>query len=159
MAIRVSSPRFIGRSDELATIGRAIDRAGTGDGHFLLVSGEAGVGKTRLIEAASDTARRTGSLVATGRCVELAGSTAPFTPLANLLRDLRSELGRAPIANSAVDARLRALDEVTDPAPSPERVGIREDSRKLRFFEAWLDLLEAIGETRPLIVVIEDINW
>jgi DNA-binding CsgD family transcriptional regulator len=157
--IRVSSPRFIGRTDELDAIARAIERAATRDGPLLIVAGEAGVGKTRLIDEATETARRSGVAAVVGRCVELSGSSAPFTPLAHLLRELRSELGTGSIAEGTAWERLRALDDLADPAPSRDPVGMTEDSRQVRFFEAWLDLLEAVGTARPLLVVIEDIHW
>src|SRR5690349_20485348 len=88
VAVRVSSPRFVGRSAELDQIDAALERASAGTGPFLLVGGEAGVGKTRLLDEAADRARQAGGLIAVGRCIDLAGGSVPLVPVAQLLYEL-----------------------------------------------------------------------
>src|SRR6185436_7450475 len=107
MAVRVSSPRFVGRSAELDQISDAIARASVGEGRFLLVGGEAGVGKTRLLDEAAARARQAGGLTAVGRCIDLAGGSAPLVPVAQLLHELRTA-----VVSSAADGSgfLERLD-------------------------------------------------
>jgi DNA-binding CsgD family transcriptional regulator len=159
MAVRVSSPRFVGRSSELEQIDDAIERAKAGEGPFLIVGGEAGVGKTRLFEEATDRARRGGAVTAVGRCIDLTGGLVPLAPVTQVLRELRRAAERQPMGTSDSEEHFRAIDDLSDSSASGERVGLASDSRQVRFLEAWLDLLESLGEARPLLIVIEDIHW
>jgi hypothetical protein len=68
---------FIGRAAELGRLDAALDRAGHGQPQVLLLAGEAGVGKTRLLAAFADRARGRGVRVLAGGCVELATSASP----------------------------------------------------------------------------------
>ena len=71
MAGRVSSPRLVGRAEELARLAAALDRAAAGDPAAVLVAGEAGVGKTRLVAEFTSQASDGGVSVLTGGCVAL----------------------------------------------------------------------------------------
>ena len=71
MDVRVSSPVFIGRSDELGRLGAAADAARLGESQKFLVSGEAGVGKTRLLAEFTNAARDSGAVVLSGGCIDL----------------------------------------------------------------------------------------
>src|SRR4029453_9093259 len=89
------SPLFVGREAELATLTAALDSALAGSPTVVLVGGEAGVGKTRLVEEAAGRARAAGARVLAGSCIELGGEGLPFGPLApafrSLLRDTSPE--------------------------------------------------------------------
>ena len=85
---RVSSPVFVGRRSELESIAGALGAAADGHGTFLLIAGEAGVGKTRLVDEAVRAARAGGYLAAVGGCVEIGVSGVPFAPIRTALRDL-----------------------------------------------------------------------
>ena len=108
MAARVTSPVFVGRERELADILSAVDRSRQGEGTFLLVTGEAGVGKSRLVEEAAAMVRRAGSFALIGRCVQLGDSGAPYAPIRQALRDLSramtEEQFEALVASSGADA-------------------------------------------------------
>src|SRR5262245_5710224 len=159
VAIRVSSPRFIGRSAELERIAAAIESATTGDGQLLLIGGEAGVGKTRLVDEAIGVARSGGALTGVGRCIELTGPSIPLAPVRQLLRELRAAVALEPADDPDGAAPFRALDDLAGRSTSGEMVGIGGDTRQARFLEAWLDVLETIGAERPVVVVVEDIHW
>ncbi len=159
MAIRVSSPLFVGRSAELERIAAAISGAATGDGQFLLIGGEAGVGKTRLVEEAIGVARSGGALTGVGRCIELTGPSVPLAPVRQLLRELRAGVASEPGDDSDGADPFRTLDDLGGRSASGEMVGLGGDTRQARFLEAWLDLLETLGAERSVIVVVEDIHW
>src|SRR4051812_49759820 len=75
------SPVFVGRDAELATLTAALDAAVAGDAAVVLLSGEAGVGKTRLVEEAAGRASAAGARVLAGRCVEMGGGRLAIRPL------------------------------------------------------------------------------
>src|SRR5258707_558705 len=82
------SPVLVGRHHELAALTAALDAAVAGEPGVVLVGGEAGVGKTALVEEAAARARETDARVLVGSCVELGGAGLPFSPLADALRSL-----------------------------------------------------------------------
>ncbi|MFI0418509.1 ATP-binding protein [Spongiactinospora sp. 9N601] len=97
MSTRAVSPKFVGRSGELASLARALGLAREGSASTVLVGGEAGVGKTRLIR--EFTARAGGDArVLAGGCLELGHDGLPFAPFAAVLRTLTRDLGHEAIA-------------------------------------------------------------
>ena len=111
---RISSPVFIGRAEELATLDAALAAARAGTASTVLVSGEAGIGKTRLLAEFAARANAGGTRVLIGNCIELGDGELPHAPLAAILRQLESEL--PPDVFAAVLGPARA---VLDPA-APE---------------------------------------
>ena len=97
----VVSPVLIGRGEELAVLAAALDRALAGETGFVLLGGEAGVGKTRLLRELSARAEDAGFGVLSGQCVEPGAEGLPFAPLVDVLRTLArtmppDQLGRSP---------------------------------------------------------------
>jgi predicted ATPase len=82
------SPVFVGRDAELATLTSALDAALAGDPAVVLLSGEACVGETRLVEEAAARTSEAGARVLAGSCIEMGGEGLPFGPLAHVLRSL-----------------------------------------------------------------------
>ena len=94
---RVSSPTFVGRTDELAALDGALGRAAAGVPAFAFVAGESGVGKSRLIAEFESRAREAGARTLVGHCLELAGTSIPYAPIVGALRPIARELAdRAP---------------------------------------------------------------
>src|SRR3954452_6672298 len=91
MAPSLVSPVLVGREAELATLTVAFDSAVEGQPAVVLLGGEAGVGKTRLVEEAMQRAREAGARVLVGGCVELGGEGVALMPLADALRSLLRE--------------------------------------------------------------------
>ena len=111
---RISSPIFIGRAEELAALDAALAAARAGTASAVLVSGEAGIGKTRLLAEFAARASAGGTRVLIGNCIELGDGELPHAPLAAILRQLESEL-----ASDELDAVLGPARAVLDPA-APE---------------------------------------
>ncbi|MGW4749871.1 helix-turn-helix transcriptional regulator [Streptomyces sp. NPDC004290] len=154
---RSVSPVFVGRAGELTALTEALSRATAGEPQALLIGGEAGVGKTRLIEEFLDTARDRDAVVALGGCVELGADGLPFAPFSAALRALRrripAELDAAAEGHEGELARL--LPELGDPGshePSDE------DSTG-RLFELTVRLLERLTADRTIVLVLEDLHW
>ena len=87
----VSSDTLIGRDEPLRVLDGVLAAAADGRPALVLVSGEAGVGKTRLAAAAEALARERGATVLHGECMEFGGEEFPYAPLAAALRDLPPE--------------------------------------------------------------------
>ena len=88
----VVSPVFVGRRGDLQAVADAFATARQGDPAVVIVSGEAGVGKTRLVEEAGAAARDAGGQLIAGGCVELGGDAMPLAPLAEALRSLAHQV-------------------------------------------------------------------
>lgn len=151
------SPAFVGRTAELSTLADACERARGGTPGAVLIGGEAGGGKTRLV--GEFTARvRDDVLVLAGGCLELSTAGFPYAPFTAALRQLVREAGAAEIAalmprDGARDL-ARLLPEFGEPPDDRD-----PDSARARLFEQMLVLLERLAERRPLVLVIEDAHW
>jgi predicted ATPase len=85
MVFRVSAGRMVGRDDELGRLLTLLDDAEAGRSVVALVSGDAGVGKSRLVAEVTQLAASRGFTVLSGQCAEL-GDSVPYLPLADALR-------------------------------------------------------------------------
>ncbi|MFG2096478.1 AAA family ATPase [Streptomyces sp. NPDC048612] len=155
---RSVSPVFVGRAAELSVLGDALDRiAVSGEPQALLIGGEAGVGKTRLIEEFGEAARARGALVALGGCIEIGSEGLPFAPFSAILHTLnwhlRDELAAAVAGQEGELARI--LPELGE---TPGEVHDEETGRA-RLFELTARLLERLAAHRTLVLVIEDLHW
>ena len=159
MATRVSSPVVVGRDAELHTIESALDRAAAGETVHLLVAGEAGVGKTRLTSEAARLAADRGFRVLRGDCGNVGGSSLPYGPFVEALRNLAIELGPVETAAVAGSAARR---------PDPSRAGLRLARRGLvavgpggssALFEALFGLFQRLAERSPVLLIVEDLHW
>ncbi|WP_346177642.1 helix-turn-helix transcriptional regulator [Streptomyces cuspidosporus] len=150
------SPVFVGRAEELATLTDALARATAGEPQVLLVGGEAGVGKSRLVDEFLTRATAAGAAAAVGGCVEIGVDGLPFAPVSTVLRSLRRKLGdeldRAVAGQEGELARL--LPELGETARES-----REEDSRARLFELTVRLLERLATDRTLVVVIEDLHW
>ncbi|KUL37115.1 hypothetical protein ADL22_22825 [Streptomyces sp. NRRL F-4489] len=155
---RPISPVFVGRAAELAELGGALARAtASGEPQALLIGGEAGVGKTRLIEEFGETARAQGALVALGGCIEIGSEGLPFAPFSSILHTLnarlRDELAAAVAGQEGELARI--LPELGETAGETQGAEIG----RARLFELTARLLERLAAHRTLVIVIEDLHW
>jgi hypothetical protein len=121
MSRRGTSPVLIGRGEQMAALAAAFAAAAQGGPSAVLIGGEAGVGKTRLVSEFTETARRAGARVLAGGCLELGADGLPFGPFTAMLRALARELGPDGITRllpGGGPARelARLLPELRDPA-------------------------------------------
>ncbi|MFJ3225342.1 AAA family ATPase [Streptomyces sp. NPDC086783] len=154
---RSVSPVFIGRADELEALREALARAAAGEPQALLLGGEAGVGKTRLIEEFATAAAAGGAVVAIGGCVEIGADGLPFAPFSSALRALRRELPGelAAAAAGQEDELARLLPELGEAT----RGRGHEEDGMARLFELTARLLERVAAGRTVVLVLEDLHW
>ncbi len=79
---------LVGRDGEVAVLVREIDASAAGSPRFVVVRGEAGIGKSRLVQEATDAARGQGTLVLVGECLDIGSGGLPYLPVAAALRGL-----------------------------------------------------------------------
>ena len=122
MGVGVVSPVFIGRREEVASVAALMGRAQAGEPAFVLVSGEAGVGKTRLVSELATLAAGAGFLILTGQCVELGAEGLPLAPLVDALRTLARTTGPEALAKVLGPAGPGLARLLPSPAGDPLRV-------------------------------------
>src|SRR2546423_352505 len=83
---RVSSPTFVGRSEELGALADAVSAAAAGSESVVLISGEPGIGKSRLISEFAACSRASGANVLVGECPPLGHGELPYAPIITVLR-------------------------------------------------------------------------
>jgi ATP/maltotriose-dependent transcriptional regulator MalT len=158
MGLQVSSPVLVGRSGPLATLETALAEAARGRPSAIMVGGEAGVGKSRLISEFAERSRGAGARVLIGGCLELGAESLPFAPFTAVLRELVRDLGAAGVAallpGGSGRELARLLPEFGAPA-GPDEAG----EARARLFEQMLQMLEHLAEAGPVVLVIEDMHW
>jgi DNA-binding CsgD family transcriptional regulator/tetratricopeptide (TPR) repeat protein len=162
MATRVSSPVLVGRSAELEQLVAALDRAAEGSPSTVLVAGEAGIGKTRLLREFIGRARATGAIVLEGACVGLGAEEGlPFAPIADALRAIRREIGPddvAEVVGPAGPAIARLVPELGG-AVDQSDVDDRPAWAQARLLEGILGVLQRLARRRTTVLVVEDLHW
>ncbi len=137
---------MVGRAAQRSALDEAAAGVAAGGVAAVLVGGEAGIGKTRLVEeVAADLAAGSWRVLA-GVSVELGADGLPFAPFASALRRLGGEL----------DATERRLLAPLLPGPDPEPVDGRT---RPQLFEAVLALLGRLAGAGPVALVLEDVHW
>jgi DNA-binding CsgD family transcriptional regulator len=154
------SPVLVGRAGQLAALGNALAAARRGEPATVLIGGEAGVGKSRLVSdfAASAAA---GGRVLTGGCLELGAAGLPFAPFTAVLRQVVREIGADGVAEllagQASRELARLLPELGETA-RPDDEAYQGEARA-RLFEQALSLFGRLADAGSLTLVIEDAHW
>ncbi len=146
-----SSEVLVGRVADLAALRDALKRTRSAEPSTVLVGGEAGVGKTRLVEEFCRSAAAEGAHVLTGQCLELGEEGLPFAPFASALRKLVNAEGLA-----VLDGRERDFARLLPELGLPAEAG---DVRRGYLFELVAALFARLSEQQPLVLVLEDLHW
>jgi len=154
---------LIGRDRELAMLRRALARADTGLAQVVFIAGEPGMGKTTLLDHFVEDVRTTSrTRVASGRCVELLGTSEPYLPILDLLARLCTDDGNEGVL-ATLDRQAPSwvvqMPGVAD-AQRAESLRRRVSSpNRDRILRELGDAFEALAADRTLIVVLEDLHW
>jgi DNA-binding CsgD family transcriptional regulator len=157
MAYQIRAGRFVGRTQELARLRELLARAADGQPQVAVIGGEAGVGKTRLVERLAASASGQGVRVLDGGCVPLGEEGLPFAPVVEALRDLDA----AELEAVAGPPRAELGRLLPDLAWGGEAVaaGTLSGAGQGRLFELLLGLVQRLAATAPLLWVMEDLHW
>jgi DNA-binding CsgD family transcriptional regulator len=161
----VSSPVLVGRAAEAVRLDQALRGLLEGRPRVIVISGEAGVGKTRLIDECL-LAIGPDLRVLRGECLAL-GSGIPYLPFAEIVRDLVRQVPRPALSGMLGSARAelaRLLPELAPDAgaaegPDPGRTTGGDELDRLRLYEAFLRAAERIAADQATVLVIEDVQW
>src|SRR5262245_41833168 len=149
---RISSPVFVGRHSELAALDAVLARAGNGDGCAVLVEGDAGIGKSRLMARLESRGRDTGLAVLVGECLPLAEGELAFAPIVAALRSVMLD----PEVLAGLEPALRAAMSALWPAAASER---QRRSNREQLFEAVYRVLAGLATKQPVLLIVEDVHW
>lgn len=158
MAVHKSSPTLVGRDRELDRLRQEWAVTRTGEPQLILISGEAGVGKTRLMRAFAELVTNDEGQVLSGVCVDLREGGLPYAPIRQALRAVMrsdSDHGRRLVAAHS-DALAALLPDLGD-ATSVTAAGAQ--SRRVHLFESLLALFSDLATRAPLLLVVDDVQW
>ncbi len=158
----VVCPVVIDRISDLATLHALIDQAKSGRGQVVLLSGEAGIGKSRLVAETKAYAAARSFLLLQGNCFQ-ADISSPYAPLLDLLRSsAAAQLAAAGASNLAPFAReLHQFvpDLVALPPNLVVLASLDPEQEKRRLFTALAQFFTDQVTTQPLLFILEDIHW
>ena len=159
VSLVAGAPVFVGRAEELAALDAAFDRVRQGQPSAVLIGGEAGVGKSRLLTEFAARARAVGvTRVLYGYCLELSAEGLPFAPFTGVLRELVHGLGTDGVAALLPGRGARELARLVPELGEPDLHGDPGEARA-RMFEQVLALFGRLAEGGPVVLVIEDAHW
>ena len=157
---RIARGRLVGRAHELADAAAAWRRAASGEAHVLLISGEPGIGKTRLARELMAQAEVGGGIVLLGECYAEGG--APYAPVAQIVQAASNlSLGILTSLPPLVLADLVALAPALrarfpDLPPNPP---LDPQAEQQRVFESVVAACAALTARAPALVVVDDAHW
>jgi DNA-binding CsgD family transcriptional regulator/tetratricopeptide (TPR) repeat protein len=157
----VVCPVLIGRTATLEALQRAVDAAGRGQGRIVLISGEAGVGKSRLAAEAKTYAAGRGFLVLESACFPQ-DRMSPYAPVLDMLRAQFAELAPAVVAEAVGPfAREIAwlLPELLPGVSGPSFASLDPKQQRGRLFAALTHVLTGQPGARAVLLVVDDLQW
>jgi DNA-binding CsgD family transcriptional regulator/tetratricopeptide (TPR) repeat protein len=150
---RRHSGHFLGRTHELALLQETYQGVRSGSSEFVLIFGDAGVGKTRLLRRFLDDVD--GAFLLQGGCVDLGAGALPYGPFIEALRSLPRTVGpeqlRGPVK--------RHLAELGRLVPSLQTAAPGGTGDRSALFDAVVAVVEHLSVSRPLLLIIEDLHW
>ena len=157
-----ASSTFVGRQREMAELRAALDAAMVGRGQMVMLSGEPGIGKTRLAQELASRAESLGAQVMWGWCYEHAGAP-PYWPFVQPIRayiesadprQLSSQMGSGGAAIAEILPELREkLPDLGQPA------NVEPEQARFRLFDSLATFLKNAAQSQPLLFVVDDLQW
>src|SRR2546421_4290704 len=152
-------PIIVGRTAELTSLRLLIDRTRSGQGQVVLVSGEAGIGKSRLVAEAKAYAAAQNFLLLQGNCFQM-DSSYPFAPLLDVLRTSSQPTPLANDPDPIVLEFAQLLPELALSLTGPLPVPLPDpEQEKRRLFAALTRFFKEQARQHPVLLVIEDLHW
>ena len=161
--VRAPKPIVVGREGELARLRSWYSHVLEGQRRIIFVTGEAGIGKTTLVQTFLDSVQQEGTArVGCGQCVEQYGGGEPYMPVLEAL----SRLGREPGGERVVEVLdrfaptwLAQMPELLARAERGRLQGQNQGVTQQRMLREMAQALEALAAEAPLVLVLEDLHW
>ena len=155
---------FVGRGAELERLETALRSAAEGQPSTVLLGGDAGIGKSRLLGEFCERASQQGAVVLAGACLELAGEGLPYAVITEALRGVPGAVGPAQLRRLVSDTHAELVGLLPglgsgDDASHTTPAGELTPTSQLRLFEALLALLGDLAANTPVVVLLEDVHW
>ncbi len=150
------SDELVGREQLLNALSELLGRALDGQGVTVLVSGEAGIGKTSLVRAVTAAAAERGAHIGWGGCMDVDGAPGHW-PWTQVLNGLVRAVGPAHARRLAGDDAPLLATLV--PSLGDAALGEATDRARLLLLDATTRFLDALAAERPLVVVLDDLHW
>jgi predicted ATPase len=158
----VVCPVLVGRDAPMSAVLHTLDRARDAHGSTLLVSGEAGIGKSRLVRAMVERARALGFVTLQGACFE-ADRAHPYAPVLDLVRVVAATASSALAGHYFAPAAAELVTLFPELRPmfpeTPPRRTLDPEEDRRRLFHSFTEAVHALGRVQPLLLVIEDVHW
>jgi DNA-binding SARP family transcriptional activator len=148
---------LVGRVPEMHELLENLDRVADGDGRLILVTGEAGIGKSRLVAALRGEAEQRGFKVLLGHSYQTE-QVLPFRPFIDALRadgSLRDEKILANLSPGHRANLARLFPELGEPPSAP----VMSTEAHAQIFEVLAELLKRLTAQQPVLIALEDIHW
>ena len=153
---------LIGRTAELQQLKQHWEQARQARGHFVLVSGEPGVGKTRLAQDLIAHAQTSGATILRGGCYEYEATT-PYLPIVEALREWvhwqSAEQLRAKLGPTATEIAKLAPEIESKLGPLAPNAALSPSEERLRLFDNTARFLQSLASERGLLVFVDDLHW
>ena len=150
---------LIGRAEEWNVLVRAWKEAAKGGRRIVLIEGEAGIGKSRLVDEFLRTVVADGATVLRGRGYD-ATAAVPFSPIVEALRDALDAPGLAGTDAEWLTEAVRLLPELRQRFPGlPEPQPAADPTDAWRLYEGIAQLIASIAAERPLVISVDDLQW
>jgi class 3 adenylate cyclase len=151
--------RFVGRGDELARLATSWAAVSEGRGRLVAVTGEPGVGKTRLCAEFAGTSLDGGGIILYGRCDPVVAY--PYQPFVEALRRYTRQAAQLELLSASDAAELaRLVPEIHDQLPDlGEPVVADSDTQRYLLFEAMVEWLQFLAHEDPVMLILDDLTW
>lgn len=154
--------RLVGRASEFDQLRRHWEQAGQSRGHLVLLSGEPGVGKTRLAQELLDHARQAGATLLRGGCYEYEATT-PYLPFIEAFRQwvriTSADALRTALGATATEIAKLAPEIETKLGPLPQNAPLSPNEERLRLFDNVARFLQTLAASRGLLLFVDDLHW
>jgi DNA-binding SARP family transcriptional activator len=157
---RLARGQIVGREHELAQVSEIWERVNAGEARVLFLSGEPGIGKTRLAREIISTSKSSGVESLTGEC--FSENNAPYAPIAQILRNALAMHKSLSLPDHILADLIKLVPELAERHPNlPIFSNLDAQSEQRRLFEGVTSFIASFAQTiqTPLVIFIEDAHW
>jgi len=161
--VRLPQNSLVGREGEMATLRAGLDDASCGRGRLFLISGEPGIGKTRLADELAVLAAAKGMALLVGHCSERDEAVA-YLPFVEILENFIDRASTPDALRTALGEQgpelARLLPRLKNILPGlPPPLDLPPAQARRQLFNCYRDFIARVAREQPLLLVLEDLHW
>jgi DNA-binding SARP family transcriptional activator len=153
-----SAQPFYGRTEEFSVLWKAWETAGAGRGSFIIIEGDAGIGKTALAAKLANQAHVAGGSVCFIRCYK-AEKSVPFAPVTALVRQLSRLPGFVALDPRWIGELTRLVPELRERFPSVPQAMAVDDAARHRLSDATVSASHCVADEQSLMIIVDDMQY